>query len=360
MQVAVGPFDGELDVLQVFGRVEISRTRTETSTQEEVPPAHHAGRRREEPPERSKIAGSKSRLFFELTTRGSARRLTGLDATPRQFENRDRDRRPIVPDEYDRAPIGDRHDHGELRRVEAKAREPCAAGRAQDVLVRPDVRILIDEPGGRSLPPGHARFNGGGALTLRGLARPMGDPTASSSAPRFARYRPTEREVRGRHFWAVPEGGMCLSAFLVLTDPADSTRVLLGRPSPAAPWSALGSLDPGHLASLGERWILPSSHLMEWESPFRAAERVAVEQLGRPTLALRGPEVFSETYPSAIDPESGPHWDLHFVFRGEWTDGPAPPVWRDLSLRRVAGVPRSEFGRGHADILALAGMPVHD
>jgi hypothetical protein len=183
---------------------------------------------------------------------------------------------------------------------------------------------------------------------------------APTDRRRFARYRPTEREIRGRHFWAVPEGGLCLSVFLVLTDPVDPTRVLLGRPNPAAPWSKLGSLDPSHATSLGDRWILPASHLVEWESPTRAAARIAAEQLGRSDLALRGPEVYSEFYSSVIDPESGPHWDFHFVFRGEWTPAPRSSAWKELVLRRTDELRRAEIGRGHADVLALAGMTVRE
>jgi len=177
---------------------------------------------------------------------------------------------------------------------------------------------------------------------------------------RFARYRPTERTIQGRRFWSVPEGGVCLSAFLVVQPVGIPTRVLLGRPDPQAPWEEMATLEDGHLGSIGNRWILPASHLLEFESPSDSAERILREQLGTPDLTLRGPEVFSETYPSAIDPESGSHWDLHFVFRGDWSANGTPrsSAWRELAFLELSSLTGADIARGHADILALAGLPL--
>jgi ADP-ribose pyrophosphatase YjhB (NUDIX family) len=180
------------------------------------------------------------------------------------------------------------------------------------------------------------------------------------SAKRFARYRPTERTIGGRRFWAVPEGGACLSAFLVLRPPSTPGKVLLGNPNPRAPWEQMATLEKAHLDSIGTRWILPASHLLEFESPADAADRILAEQLETPRLPLQVPRVFSEAYPSAIDPESGTHWDLHFVFQGEWTTDEAPTAvaWRRLEFVDPLTLTRADIARGHADILTLAGIPV--
>jgi len=184
---------------------------------------------------------------------------------------------------------------------------------------------------------------------------------ADNPAPvvrRFARYRPTERDIDGRHFWAVPEGGLCLSVFVIVTPPGDPTRVLAGRPDPAAPWSTYATLEATHLAAIGDRWILPASHLLEFEGPLEAAGRVAREQLSAPGLAMDGPEVASEVYPSVLDPESGSHWDLHFLFRsaGAVSLTPPPAAWRELAWLQTRDLSRAAFARGHGDILALAGI----
>ena len=179
-------------------------------------------------------------------------------------------------------------------------------------------------------------------------------------ARRFARFRPTERTIQGRRFWTVPEGGLCLSTFIVVRPVQAPTRVLLGRPDPLARWEQMATLESAHLQSIGDRWILPASHLLEYESPADSAERIQREQLGVPPFPLQGPQVFSEAYPSAIDPESGKHWDIHFVFRGEWAFDhfPQSGSWRELRFMDRSTLTRADIARGHADILELAGLPV--
>jgi ADP-ribose pyrophosphatase YjhB (NUDIX family) len=175
---------------------------------------------------------------------------------------------------------------------------------------------------------------------------------------RFARYRPTERVIHGRRFWAVPEGGLCLSAFVVVRSDHAPVRVLLGKPDPTAPWEEIATLEEPHLRSIGNRWILPASHLHEFESPSGCAQRILTQQLGGMDLALRAPTVFSEAYASAIDPDSGTHWDLHFVFEADASAGGAPPsaVWRELAFVDPTTLTPGDLARGHSDILALVGL----
>ena len=122
----------------------------------------------------------------------------------------------------------------------------------------------------------------------------------------------------------------------------------------------MATLEESHLRSIGRRWILPASHLREFESPTEAAARILEQQLGVAELALQGPQVFSEAYPSAIDPGSGTHWDLQFIFRGEWPpDRPLQSdAWRELAFHDPRDLTRADIARGHADILALVGMAV--
>jgi ADP-ribose pyrophosphatase YjhB (NUDIX family) len=175
---------------------------------------------------------------------------------------------------------------------------------------------------------------------------------------RFARYRPAEGEVDGRRVWTVPRAGMCLSVFVLVGDPKNPNLVLLGRPSTSAPWGELGSLGPAALEALHDRWLLPASHLVEFESPHAAAERVVREQLGLDRCELRGPEVFSEAYASHGDPET--HWDLHFLFRTDWPRGRElhSAAWKELRMIDTRMLAAPSLGRGHGDILILAGYPL--
>jgi len=101
-----------------------------------------------------------------------------------------------------------------------------------------------------------------------------------AASRRFARYRPTEGEVGGRRVWGVPRAGLCISVFVLVGDPKNPNVVVLGRPAPTAPWAEIGNLEPATLAAMEERWVLPACHLVEFESPRTAAERVVREQLG--------------------------------------------------------------------------------
>lgn len=181
-----------------------------------------------------------------------------------------------------------------------------------------------------------------------------------ATSRRFARYRPTEGEVGGRRVWAVPKAGLCLSVFVLVGDPKNPNLVALGRPEGSAPWSELGNLEPASLAALQEHWLLPACHLVEFESPRAGAERIVREQLGIEHLDLRGPEVFSEAYPSSTSPESGHHWDLEFLYRADWPHGRElhSPAFRELRLIDTRTIGASNLGRGHGDILIHAGYPL--
>lgn len=163
---------------------------------------------------------------------------------------------------------------------------------------------------------------------------------------RFCRFGVVDRPLTTR---AIPEGGICLSAFLVIAETGHQGRVLMGRLRPAAPWDHIGALDPERAEANSKGWMLPSSHLLIGEAPEAAAERIRKEQLGLPTQPLTGPRVFSEVYGAKN------HWDLEFVFLGERDQVAQHPAWTVLAFVEVNETPRDQIARYHEDILAHVG-----
>ncbi|MCI4348139.1 MAG: NUDIX hydrolase [Thermoplasmata archaeon] len=160
----------------------------------------------------------------------------------------------------------------------------------------------------------------------------------------------------------VPEDGLCLSAFVILSPEADLSAVLMGHMNPAAPWDHLGALDPGRVEAHRHGWMLPSSHLIVQESPEEAARRVLVEQLHLPPLPLEGPKVVSEVGPSRRYPTRRGHWDLEFLFRGlvhDW-DLATPDAWTELRFVDLHTTRRTEIARSHDEVLASAGFRLVD
>jgi hypothetical protein len=160
----------------------------------------------------------------------------------------------------------------------------------------------------------------------------------------------------------VPDNGMCLSVFLVFRSSRRSKEALLGKVDPSGPWFDLAALGPDRLALLQDRWMLPASQLLLFESPDDAARRVAREQLEMELTELPPPRVFSETQRREGAEGKDPHWDLLFVYEIPWPkDRPvrAPP-WKELAFVPVRSTLRSEFGRGHGDVLELVGLPPAD
>ncbi|MEM3670671.1 MAG: NUDIX hydrolase [Thermoprotei archaeon] len=154
----------------------------------------------------------------------------------------------------------------------------------------------------------------------------------------------------------IPEGGMCLSVFLILYN-RQMSNVLLGRVNPEyVDWEHIGALDQTRLSRFSPKWMLPSSHLILYESPTEAARRVLKEQLGLDGLKLDGPHVYTEVY----DIERAGlrnHWDTEFIFRGELEKEPDPhPAWLELKFRDAKTMSEEEFARNHQDILRNVGV----
>lgn len=173
---------------------------------------------------------------------------------------------------------------------------------------------------------------------------------------RFCRFN---KEVETKSFGMPepPEGGLCLSAFLVITGERNPNSVLMGHLNTKAPWDHIGALDPSRVEVHSKGWMLPSSHLLVYESPQEAAKRILREQLDL-DLALSGPDVVSETYTPRRFPDLPRHWDIEFIFKGNLSEDrvPQPYAWSKLAFVNLDTTRKSEIARSHEDILEHAGL----
>lgn len=160
---------------------------------------------------------------------------------------------------------------------------------------------------------------------------------------RFAQF---QKGIEPPRMSEIPEGGVCLSAFVILSKHNSPNQVLMGRINKNALWDHIGALDRGRVERHSRGWMLPSSHLILGEDPRQAASRILREQLGLTNQQVEGPTVFSEV--------SGPlnHWDLEFIFSGERNDVPSNEAWNELKFVDLTRTKREEIARFHEDILA--------
>lgn len=156
----------------------------------------------------------------------------------------------------------------------------------------------------------------------------------------------------------IPEAGLCLSVFIILTKAGSPDEVLLGHLNPRADWEHIGALDPERAERNSKGWMLPSSHLMLEESPQEATNRILREQLGLEAQQLNEPRVFSEAYSSGKVWDSAPykHWDIEFIFQGERNEIRPHPTWRELKFVDLRQTKKEEMARYHEDILAHVGL----
>lgn len=155
-----------------------------------------------------------------------------------------------------------------------------------------------------------------------------------------------------------PAGGLCLSAFLVITEKGHANRVLMGHLNPEAAWDHIGALDPSRTEVHRKGWMLPASHLIVRESPQEAARRIGHEQLGLPDLSVGEPKVVSEVSTPRRFPDKPAHWDLEFIFRGELEASGVreAAAWTELRFVDLDVTPKSAIARSHEDILESAGL----
>ena len=154
----------------------------------------------------------------------------------------------------------------------------------------------------------------------------------------------------------VPQGGMCISAFLVISKKGDAGTVLMGKINKNAEWDHIGALNGKRLERFASGWMLPSSHLILFETPEGAARRIVREQLGIRNQALHWPMTFADTSGTAN------HWDLGFIFTGERESAPSNETWDELEFVDVATLKREDIvrsqvagRRSQVDVLAYAG-----
>jgi ADP-ribose pyrophosphatase YjhB (NUDIX family) len=158
-----------------------------------------------------------------------------------------------------------------------------------------------------------------------------------------------KRDVAPPRMKEIPEGGFCLSVFLIISETGHPRHVLMGRINKKAAWDHLGALDPERMERHGNGWMLPSSALIFGESPQDAAHRILKEQLGTTDQRLEAPLVFSEVY------GPGNHWDLEFLLQGERNKAPSHPAWDELRFVDLSTTRKEEIARAHEDILAHVG-----
>ena len=159
---------------------------------------------------------------------------------------------------------------------------------------------------------------------------------------------------------AIPDGGFCLSSFLVINSSQDQGKVIMGRLNPSANWDHIGALDQERIRVHSKGWMLPSCHLIFGESPDDAAKRIQREQLGiEKDLKFKEPKVFSDLYAPKSNPSGPEHWDLGFIFRSELNneDLEHSSAWSKLEFVDVHSArEKGEIARSHADILGYAGL----
>jgi ADP-ribose pyrophosphatase YjhB (NUDIX family) len=144
----------------------------------------------------------------------------------------------------------------------------------------------------------------------------------------------------------IPEGGFCISTFIIISKIGDQNQVLMGHINKTARWDHIGGLDLERVGRHSKGWMLPSSGLVWGESPQDSAQRILKEQLGLMEQKLDGPLVFSEVYGS---PD---HWDLEFLFLGERDKLPSHEASRELKFIDLTKTRKEEVARLHEDILA--------
>jgi len=174
---------------------------------------------------------------------------------------------------------------------------------------------------------------------------------------RFSRFSKS-RDTAAFSITEIPAGGVCLSAFLIVTEAGHPMKLLMGHMNPEAPWDHIGALDPSRVEVHSRGWMLPSSHLIFQESPQDAARRIAREQLELPGLEFSEPKVVSEAYTPRRFPNAPAHWDIEFLFRAEvpGEDLPRPAAWVQLAFVDLRRTAKSEIARSHEDVIESAGL----
>jgi len=163
---------------------------------------------------------------------------------------------------------------------------------------------------------------------------------------RFAAFSRTASAPRMRK---MPEGGMCISAFVIVSKKGEPGSILLGKINKDANWDHIGALDKKRVERNSIGWMLPSSHLMLYETPEGAARRILREQLHVRDMKVSGPLTFVDTSGNEN------HWDIGFIFLGERESVPRSDAWRELRFVDSGSLRSEDVVRSQIDVLAYAG-----
>ncbi|MDG6998744.1 MAG: NUDIX domain-containing protein [Nitrososphaerota archaeon] len=183
---------------------------------------------------------------------------------------------------------------------------------------------------------------------------------------KFCRFSSTAAVASGRvddppfGMKSPPDGGMCLSAFLVISEEENPNAILMGHLNESAAWDHIGALDESRVRAHSKGWMLPSSHLIVHESPQEAARRILKEQLNLPTLEVSEPKVVSEVYRPKRFQDLPDHWDIEFIFFGNLPQEKLrkPFAWADLKFVDIPNTKREEIARSHDEILESLGFKI--
>ncbi len=152
-------------------------------------------------------------------------------------------------------------------------------------------------------------------------------------------------------FWHLPEGGMCVSAFLFVRR---GSRILLGRYRDDPRWETLAGLDGPRRRANSEGWTVPASQLKFGEEPRAAARRIGEEILGISGLTYSEPRAESDLYEPKFAPGTL-HYDLWFLVDAtppkDW-EVHVPPWYADLAWHEPRSTPASAYARSHEDVVA--------
>jgi ADP-ribose pyrophosphatase YjhB (NUDIX family) len=175
---------------------------------------------------------------------------------------------------------------------------------------------------------------------------------------RWARIGPTNKS------WLVhtPKAGLCLSAFVIVTD--SENRILIGLPKKHKAWPEQGGLPLMHAAELEreKKYLLPATHLIMEENPKDAALRIARKWVGYRDANPSFMMIQSHVRPSSLwkgesvyVPGTN-HWDICFVYTMHANGLPSQikPWWKEMKFILPSEI--KELGRGHLDILEESGF----
>ena len=153
-------------------------------------------------------------------------------------------------------------------------------------------------------------------------------------------------------FWRLPEGGMCLSAFLFVRR---GKKIVLGKYRDRPEWADLAGLEPERVRRSMAGWTIPASQLKFGEDPREAARRIGERILKMPGLTYSEPRVATELYEPTWLPGKS-HYDVSFIVEARPPSGlrlDPPPWYAEMAWWDPIDLPADAYGRSHGDVVAM-------